>query len=319
MARVLIVDDDPITLELLKVTLTLAGHDVAALQDPLRCEEFLGKHQPEAIILDILLPGTSGYALLKLLRDHPKYKNVPVLLLTGRASLKDRVQGLKSSADDYLGKPFDPEELTLRLEKLLAVRKRHGASASIQGFLEVYSLPDLLQVLQRDRRTGELVLGRQNNAAGFILLRDGKIVSAECGPLVGDDALLELIDHTDGEFSFDIKADDEVETSFPPSLSLQNLLLLDAHFRDEISRISTESMDWKSRWWLHGDREPIQPGDLPDLPLSTILDSLRKNPGSSFVEISKFCGLATVRVGLSLLSLQKQGLITHRSWLATTQ
>lgn len=79
---------------------------------------------PDVIVCDVMMPGLDGFGLLAGLRGDPEMESVPVLLLTARAEVEDRVEGLESGADDYLGKPFEPQELTARVRALIAGRQR---------------------------------------------------------------------------------------------------------------------------------------------------------------------------------------------------
>jgi two-component system response regulator MtrA len=116
MARVLIVDDDPNIRELVTFTLQSEGHDVRAFQDAETAERELPLFGPEAVVLDVSLPGASGFTLCQRIREDSR---VPVLFLTGRATGVDVDRGFQVGGDDYLVKPFRPSELALRVAALL--------------------------------------------------------------------------------------------------------------------------------------------------------------------------------------------------------
>ncbi len=312
MAKILIIDDDPVVLELLKLSLSVSGHVATISTNPAEFESLLDEHQPEAVVLDIKLPGRSGYDLLAQLRQHPTHKDLPVLFLTGLSSPKDKVKGLRSSADDYLSKPFELEELTLRLEKLIATRNRYFLSSGIQGSLDVYSLPELLQMLQREGRTGILTLVEYKKPVGEISLRQGEIVSAWHGALQGDDAILEMIHRVLGQFSFVIHSFEDVPISHPPASKLHNLLFLEALLRDEMSRISNPRIEPQERWWLLREATPNRPAGLPDLPFSALVQLMRQYPGSTQKELSCLGQIAPVRVQLSLMWLNQDEIISSK-------
>ena len=115
MARVLVVDDDPAILEILKVYLEKDGHEVVLASNGLDAELDLGS--VDVAVLDWMLPGQSGVDLTR--RARASYPNLPLLLLTARGDEDDRVRGLKSGADDYVVKPFSPREVLARVEALL--------------------------------------------------------------------------------------------------------------------------------------------------------------------------------------------------------
>lgn len=122
LPRILIVDDDPALRELLTTYLVANGFDVAAVGNGTAMRAALADGMPDAIVLDLMLPGEDGLALTRLLRAQ---STVPILMLSARGEEVDRVIGLEVGADDYLAKPFGPRELLARLRALL----RRGQSA----------------------------------------------------------------------------------------------------------------------------------------------------------------------------------------------
>ncbi len=114
--RVLVVDDDPALRELLADYLTANGLQVEAVADGAAMRRALAGGMPDAIVLDLMLPGEDGLSLARGLRTH---SDVPILMLSARGEEIDRVIGLEVGADDYLAKPFGPRELLARLRALL--------------------------------------------------------------------------------------------------------------------------------------------------------------------------------------------------------
>lgn len=125
LPRILVVDDDPALRELLTTYLVANGFDVAAVGDGSAMRAALAGGMPDAIVLDLMLPGEDGLALTRLLRAQ---STVPILMLSARGEEVDRVIGLEVGADDYLAKPFGPRELLARLRALL--RRGQPASAT---------------------------------------------------------------------------------------------------------------------------------------------------------------------------------------------
>ncbi|TDR50978.1 winged helix family two component transcriptional regulator [Halomonas ventosae] len=119
---VLLVEDDALLAETLVDTLGLEGHDVCHLADgeAARTRLSLPGHGVELVLLDLNLPGCSGLAVLEALRCHDR--DTPVLILTARGAVEDRVRGLDLGADDYLAKPFALDELEARVRALLRRR-----------------------------------------------------------------------------------------------------------------------------------------------------------------------------------------------------
>ncbi|NYI58092.1 response regulator transcription factor [Cellulomonas soli] len=123
-ADVLVVDDDPGLRELLDSGLAFAGYDVRTAASATEAFDRLRERRPDVVVLDVVLPGTDGLDVLRLLRSTGDA--TPVLLLTARDAVPDRVAGLTAGADDYLTKPFDLTELVARLEALLRRVAAHG-------------------------------------------------------------------------------------------------------------------------------------------------------------------------------------------------
>jgi two-component system phosphate regulon response regulator PhoB len=118
--RILVVDDEPDVTELLKYRLEQEGYRCEALNDPLLFGGCAREFKPDLIILDIMMPELSGLQLCRIARADPDLKDVPIIFLTARGEVEDRIRGLESGADDYLPKPFNSKELYLRVGNLLA-------------------------------------------------------------------------------------------------------------------------------------------------------------------------------------------------------
>ena len=131
MAALLLVDDDAPIRRMLERTLTAEGYDVVAAADGGAALAAVERNVPDAIVLDVTMPGMDGLAVTRRLRA--KGLRVPILLLTARDAVHERVAGLDAGADDYLVKPFDVDELSARVRALLrrnAPRRRPSSSRS---------------------------------------------------------------------------------------------------------------------------------------------------------------------------------------------
>ena len=122
MARILVADDDPKLLKMLRRTLTYEGFDVLTATDGQAAVQMAYEAKPDAIILDWLMPEMDGLGVLQVLRA--EHNEFPILMLTARDAVEDRVEGLDQGADDYLIKPFAPAELVARVNALL--RRAHS-------------------------------------------------------------------------------------------------------------------------------------------------------------------------------------------------
>lgn len=116
-AHLLVVDDDPRLRSLLQRYLAEHGFRVSTAANAAEARRLLGAMQPDLMVLDVTMPGETGLALTRALREDGHA--MPILLLTARGEPQDRIAGLEAGSDDYLGKPFEPRELLLRLRALL--------------------------------------------------------------------------------------------------------------------------------------------------------------------------------------------------------
>ncbi|HVZ66010.1 MAG TPA: response regulator [Lacunisphaera sp.] len=117
--KILVVDDEPDVTDLVAYHLKAKGFHVESLNDATASIAKARQVQPDLIILDIMMPHLSGIQICRILRADPKLARVPIIFLTAKAESHDRIEGLESGADDYLGKPFSPKELVLRTESIL--------------------------------------------------------------------------------------------------------------------------------------------------------------------------------------------------------
>jgi two-component system phosphate regulon response regulator PhoB len=140
--RVLVVDDEPDIVALVAYHLAKAGYRVSTAASGPEAMQAAREERPALIVLDLMLPGMSGTEVLEQLRATPATKDVAVLMLTARREEQDRIRGLSLGADDYLTKPFSPQELVLRVGAIL---RRVAASGGAP--------PDLITIgpIQIDR------------------------------------------------------------------------------------------------------------------------------------------------------------------------
>lgn len=123
MNPILVVDDEPAIADLIAMTLAGAGYVCEVARDGLAAADLLEESDYALALLDIMLPEIDGYDLL----DYARSLSVPVIFITAKGTLKDRVKGLSLGADDYITKPFEPEELVARVGSVL---RRSGALES---------------------------------------------------------------------------------------------------------------------------------------------------------------------------------------------
>jgi two-component system, OmpR family, response regulator MprA len=149
MATMLVVDDDRKLIDMLRRTLAYEGYRVVTAVDGYEALDKARRHKPDLVVLDWMLPGMDGIEVVRVLRETDA---TPILMLTARDGVEDRVEGLDSGADDYLVKPFAPTELLARVRALL---RRAPATSPAQPI----GYGDLsLEPLSREVRRGERLI-----------------------------------------------------------------------------------------------------------------------------------------------------------------
>lgn len=163
MSRILVVDDEKDIVDLVGLHLQRDGHEVFAVGNGLAVLPAAVKHEPDLIVLDIMLPGLDGTQVHRRLRADTRTRHIPVIMLTARSQTNDRIAGLESGADDYLTKPFSPRELMLRIgavlrrsQKVVALSQhrigdfvldRNNMSLSVQGKLVELTITELKLIM----------------------------------------------------------------------------------------------------------------------------------------------------------------------------
>lgn len=128
MARIIVAEDDEIVAELVRDALMAAGHGVGVLPTGAQALAVIRARRPDLVILDCNMPELSGLLVLREMRKSGELAGTPVLMLTGRRSDKDETLAMWEGANDYMRKPFDPEELAFRVDELLGTAARAGGA-----------------------------------------------------------------------------------------------------------------------------------------------------------------------------------------------
>ncbi len=143
--RIIVAEDDPRQVRIVKAYLEREGHSVVVVEDGMRAVEEVRRRTPDLLVLDVMMPKLDGLDVLRIVRAE---SDVPILMLTARSAEDDQVIGLDLGADDYVTKPYRPRELMARIRALL--RRRLGDEG----------VPDLVEVglltIDRDRRTVDI-------------------------------------------------------------------------------------------------------------------------------------------------------------------
>ncbi len=121
---VLVADDDEDILELVSFRLERAGYEVVTARDGAAALAAAQEQRPDLAVLDVMMPGLNGYEVTQRLRADDATRDIPVILLTARVQEADVNRGFEAGADDYLRKPFSPQELRARVQAIIARRSR---------------------------------------------------------------------------------------------------------------------------------------------------------------------------------------------------
>lgn len=140
MNKILVIDDDESINELIKVNLELVGYKVITALDGIKGYAIAKQELPNLIILDVMMPEVDGYTVAKRIRENSSTKNIPIIMLTALNMLQDKVKGFNIGIDDYLVKPFEMEELLLRVRALL---KRVNQIPESMATKEIFTVGDI--------------------------------------------------------------------------------------------------------------------------------------------------------------------------------
>ncbi|WP_119154436.1 phosphate regulon transcriptional regulator PhoB [Caldimonas tepidiphila] len=132
MSRVLVVEDESAIAELVALNLRHAGYEVTVAPDAARAIAEVDRVLPDLVLLDWMLPGSSGLALAKRWRTETRTRELPIIMLTARGDEPDKVAGLDAGADDYLTKPFSPNELMARIRAVLRRKAPEALDSAVQ-------------------------------------------------------------------------------------------------------------------------------------------------------------------------------------------
>ena len=176
--HILVVDDDIKIKELIKQFLNEKGFIVSTASNAEEAKTKIDIFDFNLIVLDVMMPGQSGYELTKEIKES---RNVPIILLTAKGEVENRIHGLEIGADDYLGKPFDPQELLLRIKNV--IKSNLNKSVSISNKIGSAELNlskmtiKLNQKIQKINTAEKKVLTKMLSSPGKVFSRDeiGKI------------------------------------------------------------------------------------------------------------------------------------------------
>lgn len=174
MARIMVVDDDESVIRFIERALRRYNHTVIAARNGLEALQLLESTRPDLIVLDIMMPKVNGLQVCRHMRADPALASIPILFLTAKETIDDKIAGFEAGGDDYLTKPFHLTELELRLKALL----RHVGDTAPRGPLAIGRLrmdPDQ-RTLAVDGRSVELT-PMEFELFYYLLAHEGEVIS----------------------------------------------------------------------------------------------------------------------------------------------
>lgn len=152
--KILVIDDDIAINELIKVNLELCGYKVVQAYDGTKGFALCKQEKPSLVVLDVMMPEVDGFTVAQRIRKNEETKNTPILMLTALSELNDKVKGFDIGVDDYLVKPFEMEELQVRVRALLKRSNMIPESIATRELLtlgEITLLPEIYSVKINDK------------------------------------------------------------------------------------------------------------------------------------------------------------------------
>lgn len=154
MNKILVIDDDNAINELIKINLELSGYKVIQALDGIKGFALAKQELPNAIVLDVMMPEVDGFTVAQRIRQNESTRNIPILMLTALSQINDKVKGFDIGVDDYLVKPFEMEELKVRIRALLKRSRQIPESIAMKELLtvnEITLLPENYSVKINDK------------------------------------------------------------------------------------------------------------------------------------------------------------------------
>jgi CheY-like chemotaxis protein len=232
---ILVTDADPKNLQILQDSLESSGFSVIIAEDGLRAWEIIQSEQPDLILSEVNLPNYDGFQLLEKLKEDPRTSVIPIMFLTNRRDIQDRVRSLRGGVKDYLIKPLHVKEVIARIRMILRRMERvksedTEASKKMVGRLEESGIVELIDNFGSERKTGVLQLYNEQNRNGEIWFKNGAVVHASFGTLKSEKAVYQMLPWRQGHFIMTFK-----EVQIPETINVSNLgLLLHGYKRMEL-------------------------------------------------------------------------------------
>lgn len=263
--HLLLVDSDARNLRVLEVSLRKAGFSVTTAVDGYDALEKCAASSFDLVISDTRLPRLDGFGLCQRLKADPRYRDVPFIFLTAQRSVEDKVRGFELGADDYLTKPIYVKEIVTRVTILAQKREKEllerRDARAFSGSLADMGVVDLVQTFEMSRKTGTIRFTQPTGETARVYFREGKILDAELGRLVGEHAFYRLLNWQEGTFEIDfgpVDRPNRIQTS------TQGALMEGMRRIDECGRILESLPPTSTLFVVDSQRLAARLAELPD-------------------------------------------------------
>ncbi|MEW6088469.1 MAG: response regulator [bacterium] len=262
--KILVVDDDPDIREAIKLTLDSIAYNVIEAENGTRAMELVIAEEPDLVILDLMMPGISGLEVCKKLKESALTSHLPILMLTAKNQVDDKIKGLAIGADEYLAKPFEPLELEARVKALIRQVRR-----------DLYANPmtKLPGNVAIERELQTLIEVKKQFAFAYVDIDNFKAYNDTYGYASGDSIIKltarAIIDNVKNfgnpdDFVGHIGGDDFVFITTPDKI--ENICQKLIRTFDELAPLQYNSEDRKNGFIITKDRQ----GNIRKFPLITI-------------------------------------------------
>lgn len=198
---ILVVDDDELVVSLLEPDLRRSGFAVLTAGNGKEALDLVSSKPVDIIVSDIAMPEMDGFEFCERIRQSPDHVDIPFIFLSAHGGADERMQGLRSGADEYLVKPVNTQDLMTRIEILYDRIQRKRSVGTLKGSLRDVSLCEILQLFELTRKQGVLHLDAFTGK-GTLAVADGALLNAVWNDLEGEDAAFQMFTLTQGSFRF---------------------------------------------------------------------------------------------------------------------